>query len=48
MYLCYVLIMIMLAIAGVDVIGDASFPGYVGLLCAVVAGLLRVWREVSR
>lgn len=44
----YVLVMILLAISGVDVINDVQFAGYLGALFAVFAGLFRIWQQVSR
>ena len=48
MALLYLGVMILLAISGVDVVNDVNFPMFLGFIFSVFAGVLKVWRSVSR
>jgi len=48
MALLYVGLMMLLAVSGVDVVNDVTFPAFLGALFAIFAGVLKIWRSVSR
>lgn len=48
MALVYVGVMILLAVSWVDVVYDASFPIFLGVIFCVFAGAMKIWRVVSR
>ena len=48
MALLYLGVMILVQISGYDVVNDVNFPGYLGAVFAIVAGVIKIWREVSR
>ncbi len=48
MALLYVGVMILLTLSGVDVVNDVNFPMFLGFIFSVFAGVMKIWRAVSR
>ena len=48
MALLYVGVMILLTLSGVDVVNDVNFPMFLGFMFSVFAGVMKIWRVVSR
>jgi len=48
MAVIYVGVMILLAVSGVDVVNDVDFPIFLGFVFCVFAGVMKIWRVVSR
>lgn len=48
MALLYLGVMILLVLSGVDVVNEVNFPIFIGSIFSVFAGVMKIWRVVSR